>query len=86
LVVRRRPRSWTFDVSILFSETSGLIVDPFIYSNIPEAPVDEAYISQMIHRNVVDDEQPTRNVVTCNKNNQYDHMTGMNNCFEELPS
>ena len=36
--------------------------------------------------NVVDDEQPTRNVVTCNKNNQYDHMTGMNNCFEELPS
>ena len=46
LVVRRRPRSWTFDVSILFSETSGLIVDPFIYSNIPEAHVDEVYISQ----------------------------------------
>ena len=24
---------------------------------------------------MVDDEQPTWNVDTCNKNNQYDHMT-----------
>jgi hypothetical protein len=33
-----------------------------------------------------DDEQPTLNVITCNQNNEYYHVTGMNSCLEELPS
>jgi hypothetical protein len=44
----RRPRPYTFHVSIYFSETSGSIVGLFIYKNIAAAPAYEVYTSHMI--------------------------------------